>query len=94
MFLLFIGSFGYAQDTQYNYKIKLFGVTDLASANGVRELMQDVFRTNTVFNDSSQCFEFTSRMCVNETGFEYLMADESYKVLLFCKDEIVAKKED
>lgn len=95
VFLLFISSFMVAQNSEFNYKIKLLGVTDATSAATISDVLEDIFRTKTPFNDTTCCFEFKSKMCVNETGFEFVMRDESYSVLLFDKQEIIlTKKED
>lgn len=83
-----------AQDNEYYYKIKLQGVTDITSANNITELLENIFKNKTPFNDSTCCFEFQSKMCVNPTGFYYVMRDESYVVLLFDKQEIVMTKKE
>ncbi len=91
--LLFVSLISFAQDSEYSYKIKLQGVTDSMSANSIMDVMENVFQTKTPFNDTTRCFEFKSKMCVNETGFGYVMRDESYIVTLFDKQESIKKEE-
>jgi hypothetical protein len=91
--LLFTSSIIFAQDSiEYSYKIKLQGVTDKISASNIMDIMEGVFQTKTPFNDTTCCFEFQTKMCVNGTGFSYVMKDETYIVLLFDKQEIILSK--
>lgn len=84
----------FAQTTSYSYKIKLFGVTDSVSASGISDIMKDIFQTNHLYNNTTSCFEFNSKMSINGTGFGYSVGDEGYIVSLFEKKEITYTEEN
>lgn len=82
----------FSQTPLYSYQIKLQGVTDSVAAVGVADLMKDVFRVKADYNNATGLFDFSSPMSINETGFEYQMRDEGYRVTIFEKKEFIKEE--
>lgn len=87
--MLFFSIKMFSQTSIFSYKIKLQGVTDSISAYRVSDVMHNMFQARMSYNNSTECFEFNSKINMNETGFEYNMTDEGYKVIIFEKKEFI-----
>lgn len=92
LIFILMSCFVYSQTSQdlYSYKIKLQGVTNPEEAKAATDYIRVMFKTNPVFNDSLDCFEFNSYVGVVENGFRYYIQDTGYQLISFTKE--VAKK--
>ena len=93
IFMIVISGLIYGQDEQYSYKIKLRGIENSDTAKFPAEYLNLLFKTEPVFNDSLNQFEFISHNCINEHGFDYLMKNEGYYILYFNKEIFIRPKQ-
>jgi hypothetical protein len=92
--MLALAGMAFGQNSCYSYKVKLQGIDNPEKAKRPIEYMRILFKTNPVFNDSVDQFEFTSSIPFAENGFRYMMHDDGYVVLFFDKIVCVATEQN
>ena len=90
---LFVSAISFAQApaSTFYYKAKFEGVNDAKKAEEVSKTMKTVFKTTANYNESTDVFEWNSKMSINQTAFSHLMTGEGYTVELFEKTEVKAE---
>ncbi len=78
----------------YNYKIKLDGVADPASAKYATDPIRELFKVYPTFNDSTDFFEFNSNVQVGLFEFGDYISAYGYSMIFFYREELLAKEEE
>lgn len=90
--LLVSSGFLYAQD--YHYKIKIDGVTNLASAKQATSVFRHEFEDFPIFDDVNDCFDFISSSQVDQNTLEVLLTPYGYTILEFYRILILEEDEE
>lgn len=82
-----------AQEPHFKYKLKLQGVTDLASAKEITDPLRQKFLCNTPFKLDEQRFEFVSAVNINENQLQVYLDTYGYTIVEFSKLPVQAQGE-
>jgi len=83
-----VTAFSQQAASTFNYKAKFESVSTPEKATEVMNVMKTVFKTTSTYNESTGLVEFTSKMSINQSVFNHLMAGEGFPVESFEKQEV------